>query len=75
MAIAMTLAGGSWIFLGFVVLMFFALVYTLYTVRGSMITKRPYGKIYSGAPGARGPSTMSGHDQVERVRDWQRGTR
>jgi hypothetical protein len=49
-------------------------VYSLYTVRGSGITQRPYGKIYSGAPGARGASNISGHDERERV-SWSRGTR
>ncbi len=74
MAIAFALAGGAWIFLAFIVVMFFAVVYGYYTERGSGITARPYGKIYSGAPGAKGPGRVSGHDGLERVR-YSRGTR
>jgi hypothetical protein len=58
MTIAMTLADGSWIFLG-----------------GSGIAERPYGKVYGGAPGAIGPSSVSGRDSRERMADWSRGTK
>jgi hypothetical protein len=68
------LAGGSGVFLVFTVLFVAVVVYSLYTARGSAITQRPYGKVYSGAPGAIGPSNLSGHDERERV-SWSRGTR
>jgi hypothetical protein len=68
------LVGGSGIFLAFILGFFAVIVYSLYTTRGSGITQRPYGKIYSGAPGAIGPSNISGHDEQERV-SWSRGTR
>jgi hypothetical protein len=73
-AVPLALAGGSGIFLGFILVFFAVVVYSLYTARGSGITQRPYGKIYSGAPGAVGPSHLSGHDERERV-SWSRGTR
>lgn len=63
---AFALAGGSWIFLGVLVLLFFGVVFGYYTERGSGITARPYNKIYSGAPGAYGPSDVSGCDPRER---------
>jgi len=74
--IAMALAGGSWIFLGFTVVLFFGVVIGFYTVKGSGITPRPYGKMYSGSPGARGASSgASGRDDRERLHNWSRGTR
>ena len=41
---------------------------------GSGINPRPYNKIYGGAPGAFGPSDVSGKDHREHV-SWSRGTR
>jgi hypothetical protein len=70
----MTLAGGSWIFLAVIVLMFAGMVLGYYTAAGSGIYPRPYGKIYGGAPGAFGPGDVSGKDHRERV-SWSRGTR
>ena len=67
------LAGGSFIFLGFTVFMFIAVVVGFYTRKGSGIDEHPHGKIYQGAPGARGASRISGHDGREH--NWQRGTR
>lgn len=67
------LAGGSLILLGFMVFMFVGVVVGYYTRRGSGIDEHPYGKIYGGAPGAIGPSRISGHDGLER--NWSRGTR
>jgi hypothetical protein len=69
------LAGGSWVFLGFIVVMFFAVAYGYYTVRGSGINVRPYAKVYGGAPGAKSPANVAGKDELASVRDWQRGTR
>ena len=75
MEIAMTLAGGSWTFLGICVGFFFAVVYRFYTVKGSGIAERPYRKVYGGAPGAIGPASVSGRDSSQRLADWSRGTR
>jgi hypothetical protein len=72
--LAFALAPGSYTFLAFLIVFFFAVVYGLYTRSGSGINQRPYGKIYGGAPGAFGPSSLSGRDERERV-DWSRGTR
>jgi hypothetical protein len=73
--IALALAGGSGIFAAFLIVFFFALVYTLFTVTGSQISQRPYAKRYGGAPGAVGRSSASGHDERVTVRNWSRGTR
>ena len=59
----------------FCVVMFFAVVYGYYTVGGSGISETPYGKIYSGAPGAGRKASASGHDDRVVMRDWSRGTR
>jgi hypothetical protein len=71
----LALAGGSGIFGAFLVLLFFAVVYGLYTVTGSGISERPYSKIYGGAPGASGRGSVSGHDERITVRNWSRGAR
>lgn len=68
------LAGGSTIFLTFAIFFFFVIVYSLYTRKGSGINQHPYAKIYGGAPGAYGPSELSGRDERERA-SWTRGTR
>ena len=67
------MAGGSFIFLAFVVFFLLAVIYGLYTSRGSGISQRPYGKVYSGAPGARTASSL-GHDQSAAAQ-LTRGTR
>jgi lipoprotein signal peptidase len=67
------LAGGSGIFLAFIIIFFFAVVYGLYTRKGSGINQRAYGKVYGGAPGAHIDSSVSGHDGREH--NWSRGTR
>ena len=74
MTIAMTLAGGSWIFLGVILLSLAGVVFGYYTRTGSGINPRPYNKIYGGAPGAFGPGDVSGKDHREHV-PWSRGTR
>ncbi len=73
MTTTIALAGGSWIFLGFVILFLVANVIALYTRVGSGINQHAYGKIYSGSPGARLDSSISGHDGREH--NWSRGTR
>jgi hypothetical protein len=58
-----------------IVALFVGVVYGYYTVKGSGISERPYGKIYGGAPGAYGPGSASGHDDRVSMRDWSRGAR
>jgi hypothetical protein len=71
----MDLADGSWIFLAFLVIAFFGVVIGYYTVAGSGITPRAYGKNYSDSPGAREAGDASGRDPRVRLSDWSRGTR
>ena len=67
---------GSFIFLAFLIVFFFAIVFGYFTRVGSGINPRPYGKLYGGAPGANVPGEVSGHDpRLSRVSDWSRGTR
>ena len=68
-----TLAGGAWIFAGFIVAFTLATIYSLYTLRGSAINQRPYANAYTDAPGARGSSVLS-HDESAASR-YTRGTR
>lgn len=75
MTTTIALAGGSGIFLAFLIVYFFAVVYALYTRTGSGISQRPYAKVYGGAPGAKIPDNVSGHDDLVTVRDWSRGAR
>ena len=70
---AFTLAGGAWIFLAFVLVFLVAVIYGLYTRGGSGINQRPFGSVYSNAPGARIPSSLS-HDESAATR-YTRGTR
>jgi hypothetical protein len=58
-----------------VIALFVGVVYGFYTVRGSGIAETPYNKVYSGAPGSRGPASASGKDELASTRDWTRGTR
>ena len=72
----MELADGSWIFLAFLIIAFFGVVLGYFTSLGSGITPRAYGKVYSGAPGAKGRGEVSGHDPKSRpIREWSRGAR
>jgi hypothetical protein len=59
----------------FCAVMFVGVVYGYYTVDGSGIAERPYGKIYGGAPGAFGPGSASGRDDRVSMASWTRGTR
>jgi hypothetical protein len=68
------LAGGSFTFLAVVILFLIGTIIALYTRTGSGINQRPYGKVYGGAPGAFGPSSLSGRDEREHT-DWSHGTR
>ena len=71
----LALAGGNGTFAVFVVVMFFGVVWTLFTRAGSAISERPYFNQYGGAPGATGAGTVSGHDERVTMRDWSRGAR
>jgi hypothetical protein len=77
MITGIALAGGAWIFLAFLVVAFLGVAYGYFTVKGSGITPRSYGKVYSGAPGARhSGGGASGRDaSFERISDWSRGTK
>lgn len=55
----LALAGGSFIFLAFIVVMFFAIVYGFYTYRGSGINAHPDDGL-EGSPGSAGPSDPGG---------------
>jgi hypothetical protein len=66
----MELAGGALIFGLFLVVFTLAVIYGLYTRRGSGIDEHPYGNPYDAASGSR--SGVSGR---EGVANWTRGTR
>ena len=67
---------GSLIILAVLIMGFFALVWSYFTVTGSGINPRPYNKLYSGAPGSRTRGEVSGRDpQTIPVRQWSRGCR
>jgi hypothetical protein len=70
---ALALAGGSGAFAAFIVILTLAVIYSLYTRRGSGISQRPYFNAYTNAPGARGASSV-GNDRVAAQR-LTRGTR
>jgi hypothetical protein len=57
------------------IVMLVGVIYGYYTVSGSGIAEHPHGKIYSGAPGAHGPASASGRDNLVSVHNWSRGTR
>jgi hypothetical protein len=67
------LAGGAWIFLAVILIWTASIIYGLYTRRGSGINQRPYANVYSSAPGAKIPSSLS-HDESAATR-YTRGTR
>jgi len=69
----MELLGGSFIFLAFIVVFFFAVVYGLYTRAGSGINQHPYRNPYGDAPGAARKSSLS-HDERASI-NFARGTR
>jgi hypothetical protein len=75
MTFAFALAGGAWIFLAFLIIAFLGISIGYYTVKGSGITPRSYGKVYGGAPGAKQGGDASGRDHSQRMNDWSRGTR
>jgi hypothetical protein len=71
----MEFADGSLFFLAFLVIAFIGVVIGYFTVGGSGITPRAYGKNYSDSPGAREAGDASGRDPRVRMSDWSRGTK
>ena len=69
----MHLAGGTLIFVLFVVLYFVAVAYGLYTRGGSAINQHPYTNPYGDTPGASRRSSLS-HDERASIHS-ARGTR
>jgi hypothetical protein len=69
----MHLAGGALIFGAFIVLYFAAVVYSLYTRRGSAINQHPYRDPDGDTPGAWRRSSLS-HDERASIQP-ARGTR
>jgi hypothetical protein len=68
------LAGGSLIFLAFLITFTIAVAFALYGRRGSAISRSPYAKVYGGAPGASlSESRLRGRDRE--ISTWSRGTR
>jgi Thioredoxin len=70
LVVAIALAGGTWIFVAFLVAVFFAFVFSYYTRSGSGISQRPYRR--PDAP-AESPSELA-HDTTQELRNWSRGT-
>jgi hypothetical protein len=68
---AFTLAGGSWIFVGVLVVLFFGFVFGYYTRRGSAINQRPYADL-DHASGRETPSELA-HDVTLNIRNLDRG--
>lgn len=60
----LALAGGSFVFLAVVVVLFFGMVFGLYTRRGSGIDEHPNDGL-DGAPGAKQPDAPSGAGTLE----------
>ena len=66
----LALAGGSMIFLAFLILIPFAIAYSYYTRRGSGINQRPRGGERGDAQaGATGASRISSAEEGERAPD------
>ena len=63
-------AGGTWIFLGVLIALFFIFVFGYYTRSGSGISQTPYRRP-DGPPES--PSELA-HDITQDVRRWERGT-
>jgi hypothetical protein len=68
-----SLTGGWEIFGAFLIVFTFAVIYSLYTRRGSGINQHPYGDVYGGQPGALGTSVLH-HDETAATR-YTRGTK
>jgi hypothetical protein len=69
--IAFALAGGSFWFIGVMVVGFFAFAVSYYTRRGSGINQHPYGDIDHNS-GPERPSELH-HDVTADIRNWDHG--
>lgn len=69
----LALAGGSFIFLAFVIALFAAVIWGYYTKAGGDIEDRPWSGRGGDAPGASTPSAR-GKDISQNVSNWSRGT-
>ena len=69
--IVFALAGGSFVFLGVMIVGFFAFAFSYYTRRGSGINQHPYGDIDHNS-GPERPSELH-HDVTQDIRNWDRG--
>jgi hypothetical protein len=69
-AFPLALAGGTWIFVGAVVALFFVVAIGYYTRSGSGISQTPYRR--PGGP-PESPSELA-HDTTQDIQNWQRGT-
>jgi hypothetical protein len=70
--VALTFAEGSLILGGLLVVGLFVLAYSLYTRRGSGISRHPYADL-DHASGPETPSETT-HDATEQIRNMDRGT-
>ncbi len=70
LVLPLAVAGGTWIFLGVLVALFFVVVFGYYTRTGSGISQTPYRRP-DGPPES--PSELA-HDITQDVQGWQRGT-
>jgi Thioredoxin len=68
--IPLALAGGTWIFVGVVVALFFVFVFGYYTRTGSGISQTPFRRP-DGPPES--PSELA-HDTTQHLQNWERGT-
>ena len=66
----LAVAGGTWIFVGVIVALFFVLVFGYYTRTGSGISQRPYRR--PDGP-SESPSELA-HDTTQTLQNWERGT-
>jgi hypothetical protein len=66
------LAGGSWIFLAFLILFLGVIIYSYFTRTGSGIDQTPYAD-EDGSSGPERPSDLA-HDRSENPGSWSRGT-
>jgi hypothetical protein len=73
MIIALTLAGGAWIFAAFIVFMLIAFIQSTYSRSGSTIDRHPYFRRTSDCPGARAGDSVAGREGIARMSS--RGTR
>jgi hypothetical protein len=69
--LALALAGGTWIFVGVLVVGFFVVAFSYYTRTGSAINQHPYGDIDHDS-GPESPSQLA-HDITSDIRNWDRG--